>query len=185
LTLTWHGNWLLSDLAFQEDTEYFETMDPHMDIRVVETFSGQEITKFDAFFTENTDYTIIFVNPSSQLEALILTDDLEPPPMGEFKLRFLNMAPSAGDVDIYIIPPGFTLDNTIALAQDISYKGGTMYFTPDPGAYRLVVTVTGTTTVLKETAELSFADGSIRSAVLMDNEGGGEPFALKILSDAN
>lgn len=185
LTLTWHGNWILTDFTFQEDSGYFQPADINMKMNAVDGISGDKILEFDARFENETDYTIVFINPVDDFQALILVDDLSPAPEGQFKLRFLHMAPSASDVDIYIVPPGFTLDNTVALAAGIQYSGGTSYFTPNEGNYQIVVTEAGTTNVLKQLTPLTFNAGQIRTVVLFDSLGGGAPYSLKIMTDQN
>jgi hypothetical protein len=119
------------------------------------------------------------------LEALILNDDNTPPPAGQFKLRFLHMAPSAGDVDVYLLPAGADVNSTNPLVGGVEYKGGTNYFPRNAGDLQVVLTVAGQKTLIKSSGTLTIQTGSIRSAVLLDNTGGGTPFLMEILADLN
>ena len=95
------------------------------------------------------------------------------------------MSPSAGAIDVYIFPPDFTVDNSIPLTTNVAYQGGTDYANLAAGSYIVALTPTGQKTILKTSAALNFDAGDIQTILLLDSPGGGAPFLLQILSDAN
>ncbi len=185
LEITLDGNAVASGLTYQQDTGYLTVEEGPGEIRVKDDASGDTRLILDPVFAPGTDYTVVLVNPLVAVEALILTDDNSPPPAGDFKFRFLHMAPSAGDVDVYLLPSGGDVNTTNALVGGVEYKGGTNYFPLDAGTLQIALTAAGQKTLLKSSGNITFNAGSIRSAVLLDNLGGGTPFLLQILSDLN
>ena len=185
LTITLDGNPIASNFLYQDDTGYLSFEEGAHEIRVRDGASNDTILILDPTFTAGQDYTIILVNPFASIEALNLTDNNTAPPAGDFKFRFLNMAPSSGAVDVYIFPPDFSVDTSVALTSNVAYQGGTDYANLVAGSYIVALTPTGQKTILKSSAALSFGAGDIQTVLLLDSAGGGAPFLLQILSDAN
>ncbi len=187
LTFTWYGNWLLVGLSYQEATEYYDPIREVMEIHVHESFSGTTMAIFTETFESGVNYTAVMARPSLdvEMEPIVFTDDLSAPPADQFKIRFLNLAESAGDVDVYLVAEGSTFADTTAITQNVEYKSGNTYYPLPTGKYQIVVAAAGTDTILKQSASFSFAPGTIRTAALFDKRGGGAPFDLKIVTDKN
>ena len=52
-------------------------------------------------------------------EVTILEDQQIPAASGHSAFRFLNQAPKTGAIDVYMVPAGTTLANTIPLVTDL------------------------------------------------------------------
>lgn len=185
LTFTWYGNWLLVGLTYQEATPYYDPIREVMEIHVHESFSGNTLAIFTDTFEKGMNYTAVMTKrtPEDAMETIVLTDDFSPPPAEQFKIRFLNLAPSSANVDVYLVPEGSSFAETAALMQNLGFKSDNTYFPLGAGTYQIVVTEAGTDTILKQSTGFSFPAGSIRTAAIFDTRGGGAPFDLKLFKD--
>ena len=138
----------------------------------------------------NTDYTVLATGLLPDLLPVVLTDDNAAPAAGEGKLRIVNAAPSAGAVDVYVTAPDVA--DISALAPTVSglgFRSASAYLALAAGAQRVRVTGAGTQTVLLDTAApavaLALAAGQIRTVLVLDKPGGGQPLQASVLVDRN
>jgi hypothetical protein len=68
---------------------------------------------------------------------------------------------------------------------DVVFGDVADYLEAPAGTYQVRVTSTGTKTVVIDSGPLTLATGQVRTAIAVDAPGGGEPFGLLVLDDAN
>ena len=143
-------------------------------------------------FTKNQYYTIIALNTPSNLQAKIENDDLTPPTNGDFKIRVVHGAVTAGDVDVYVTAPGAVIDdpkNPVApTLTDFSFGTVTSYLEVPAGTYEIRVTPTGQpSTVVIDTGSKGtvIGAGGIYTAVALDPDPNtaGSSFSLLLTQD--
>jgi len=111
----------------------------------------------------------VFITDSAGIYgAAILADQAVAAPSGFFSIRFLQQASKAGAVDIYLVPSTATLAGTKALFSDVKPQAVEGYVNVPTGMYTLVVTPAGVVTTPYTSAPLTFADGQVRTALIMD-----------------
>lgn len=131
------------------------------------------------------DYTVIARNPVATIEPWLLTDDNTAPASGGIKLRLVHAAPGAPTVDIYVTAPGANLSVATPVLTDVPYGAASTYLAVAAGTYQVRVCPANTTTVAIDSGALTLAAGVIRTAVAVDNPGGGAPFGAVLLPDRN
>ena len=101
---------------------------------------------------------------------------------GQSQLRFVNAAPSAGSIDVYLLVPGQNVGDVSPILTGGALLSSTA-LNLTPGSYDVAVTRTATTVQLFGPDRIVVADGGVYSAVLMDTAGGGPPLSLQVTQE--
>ncbi|MEO6982773.1 MAG: DUF4397 domain-containing protein [Edaphobacter sp.] len=96
-------------------------------------------------FVPSSQYTILISNTSDSLQQLILKDQNQPAPTGQFALRFLHQATRTGAVDLYLVPSGHPLTTVSPTLTNIRFGESTPYQNLSAGTYTPVILPAGTT----------------------------------------
>jgi hypothetical protein len=128
-----------------------------------------------------TQQSFLAVGPFASIEPLFITDDNTLAATGKTRIRFLNVSPSAGPVDIYLTASGADLTGVTAIVQELAFKGVSAYVETAPGVYDVQVTTAGTTTVLVKQADVKYLDQEVHSTFVLDKAGGGAPPTVAVL----
>ena len=118
--------------------------------------TGGQLLSDTMTLRQNAAYTLFMANVAANPQALLLTDTLNKPAQGNATVRFVNMGPDAGAVDLKLTGPSTT---TIANKAFKAHSG----FVALPGAssYNLQVTETGTATVLASLNNINLINGGV------------------------
>ena len=103
-------------------------------------------------------------------EVTILEDQQTVAASGHSAFRFLDQAPKIGAVDIYMVPAGTTLANTIPLVTDLAPGGTYGYVSFTSQTVTMVVTPTGITTPFYAYTPMVLTGGEVRTVLLMDTQ---------------
>lgn len=99
------------------------------------------------------------------------------------RLKVVNGAPSAPNVDVYLVPTGTAITAATPAAPSLPFSADTGSVTYAPGSYDLVVTAAGSKTPLLGPVTVSLAAKGLYTAVVRDAPGGGAPLGLIRLDD--
>ncbi len=145
----------------------------------------------------SSQYTIVlagFLNGTGNnaLAALQKTDNNSAPTSGNVEFRIIHASPSASPnapfaVDVYIVPPGTDITQVNPpTIQGLVYQQASSPYTSVPAAtYSVIVTTSGSKTPLISPQDYTLVAGQIRTLVLVDNVGGGNPPSWLELNDLN
>jgi hypothetical protein len=109
------------------------------------------------------------VAPNSY-EVTILEDQQVQAAGGHSAFRFLNQAPKIGAVDVYMVPAGTTLANTIPLVTGLPVGGTAGYISFASQTVTMVITPTGLTTPDYAYTPMALTGGEVRTVLLMDTQ---------------
>ncbi len=123
----------------------------------LETVAGQE-------------YSVLLTNSGSAYQMTVLSDQSVSPPDGQVSLRVIASAPNAGPVDIYLIPAGGALLTSTPVFTAVATGSVTSYDSIAAGAYTMVITATGTTTLRYPATTMTLTAGQARSLLLVDQK---------------
>jgi hypothetical protein len=132
--------------------------------------------------TANTDHTVIAVGAAT-VTARVLTDNPAAPAAGSVKLRAVNAANAAGDVDVYITAPGASIAAIAPTFADLAPGTASGYLERAAGATQVRFTTAGTKTVVRDVSLGTLASGAIRTVVLLEAAAGGTPLSSTVLTD--
>ena len=101
----------------------------------------------------------------------LITDDVTPPPAGNFKLRIVDGAIN-GIGDLYVLPAGASPGGAPTISSvTISENSPSPYFSFPAGTYHIVLTQLGNTTVQFDSGPIDFGSGQNRTYYLFQNGG--------------
>ena len=178
-----NGTSVAKDVPYETATSYLKIKDGKTQIQVFPTGTTTAVLDYTFTATNKSYYTFLAANKVASIQSLFFTDNNSTPPAGDFNLRLIHGAPSAGNVDIYITAPGAALGTPTL--SNVAFAASSGYLSEPAGSYEVRITPTGTQTVVIDTGSLTFAAGQVRTAVALDpvNETG--PFQAVVLDDLN
>ena len=103
-------------------------------------------------------------------EVTVLEDQQTAAAGGHSAFRFLNQAPKTGAVDIYMVPSGTTLANTIPLVSALPVGSTAGYISLTSQTVNMVITPTGTITPKYTSAPLALTGGEVRTVLIVDTQ---------------
>lgn len=180
------GEVVLTNVPFRAASSYLTVPAGARNLRVRAT-ANPSLVVIDVTPTlaASTDYTVIARNLVASIEPWLLTDDNAAPATGQVKLRLVHSAPGAPAVDIYVTAPGADLGVSTPTLTDVPYAAASNYLAVPAGTYQVRICPANTTTVAIDSGALTLTAGQIRTAVAVDNPGGGSPFGAVVLPDRN
>jgi len=103
-------------------------------------------------------------------EVTVLEDQQIPAAAGHSAFRFLNQAPKTGAVDVYMIPSGATMANTIPLVTALPVGATAGYISFTSQTVTMVITPTGLTTPKYTSTPLALTGGEVRTVLIVDTQ---------------
>jgi hypothetical protein len=153
--------------------------------RVTVSVAGTNTAVIDAEvpFSEGEDYLIIAAGRVKDIGPIVAPVDRSAPPASSAKLRVLHSAPSAPEVDVYVVAAGKDIASSEPVLSKVPFKAISDYLTVPAGTYDVAVTVAGTKTVAIEALGFEVAEGTVATVAALDAPGSGAPFSLKVLEE--
>jgi hypothetical protein len=143
-----------TNLTFPNNTSYLSVPSGTRNVKVNATGTSTTVIEADLDLEANIYYSIFAVNTVSNIEPLVLQDDLTEPAEGKAHVRFLHLSPDAPAVDI-------TLTDGTKIFPDKSFKEYSEFTPLDAASYDLQVRAAGTDTVVLELNGITLEDGKI------------------------
>jgi len=154
-------------------------------LRVNTTGTDVTLIDTDIFLKRDEDFTAIVIGFLDNMELLFVEDNNSPPAEGQAKVRVVQGAPSAPpDVDVYLTAPDVDIETVDPTLEGLQFKDVSDYFEVPQGEYRIRVTTAGTKDLIIDSGAFTLNSGNIRTAVAVDNQGGGPPFDVALLEDS-
>ncbi len=131
------------------------------------------------FVTDNgatpTEYTVT-----------VLEDQQIAAASGHSAFRFLNQAPKTGAVDIYMIPGGSTMADTVPLVTALPVGNTAGYISFTSQSVTMVITPTGTVTPKYTSSVFDLTGGEVRTVLIVDTQlTSNPPVEVFIANDVN
>jgi hypothetical protein len=143
-----------TNLTFPNNTGYLTVNSGTRNIKVNVTGTMTTVIEANVDFMQNKNYSVFAVNSVSNIEPLLVEDDLTVPAQGKVHVRFIHLSPDAPAVDITLT------DGTIVFGNK-SFKEFTAFTPLDAGTYDLQVRVAGTPTVALDLPGITLEAGKI------------------------
>jgi hypothetical protein len=176
---------VLSDVPYLAASDYLELTDGAHNLKVNAAGTSSTAIDADVDLTDGADYTVIASGLVASIEPIVLQDDNSAPAAGNIRVRAIHGAPSAPAVDVYVTPPGADLASVSPVLSNVEFGDVADYLEVPAGTYQVRITPTGTKTVVIDSGALTLASGQVRTAIAVDAPGGGAPFDLLLLEDAD
>lgn len=116
-------------------------------------------------FTEGAAYSLFYVNPLSDIEALLIQDEFEVPEEGNAAVRFIHLSPDAPAFDlVHAVDDGEAGPTTIADNQ--AYLEASDFMTVDSGSQSFQVMAEGSEEALLSIPDVNLASGGVYTIVV-------------------
>ena len=174
-----------SSLAYPTATAYTQEAPGGYTLHVEPAGTTATLINQPVVFQAGTSYTFIaaeaaFASPS--LAPIFLIDDNSAPASGQMKLRVVNASPDVGNLDVYVVSPGKSLQGVSPTVGNLGFQSASTYQSLAPGNYEVYFTASGQKTILIDSGALTFRAGQIRTLVAFDSTGG---YTSTMLADMN
>jgi hypothetical protein len=154
------GNGAKDNLVYPGNTGYLTIDAGFLDVRLQLTAPPHTILyEAQHDFAEDDYYTLFIDDTMSNLDWIMLTDDLSTPASGQTRLRFLHLSPDAPAIDI-------TTQTGTVLFPDHIFEEVTPFTDFAAGTYDLQVRNAGTTNVLFDIPPRTFQAGKVYTIFL-------------------
>ena len=145
---------------FGDNIDYFRAFTGPRVANFYATGTTTKITSSNITLNANTYYTVILANKPASPEVLLLTDTLTQPTAGNANIRFINLSPDAGNVDL-------VLQGSVTLVANKAYKGISSFAsTAARTNITLEVHKAGTSTILASIPNVYLYSGSVYTIYL-------------------
>jgi hypothetical protein len=139
----------------------------------------------------NLDQTVYAVGGAgaSAVTAVVTNDSNPVVSATQARVRFVQLSPTAGAVDLFITAPGADVAAATPTLTNVPYRGVSSYLLLAPGTYQIRAVPTGTppanraASVTVNLASLALAGSNARTIVAADNTSGGTPLRAFALTD--
>jgi hypothetical protein len=153
---------------------------------VVTRTADPSVTVLDApvAITADTTQTVYAALQGTAASAFVTLDNLELPTGSQVKLRAVHLAPSAGNVDVYVTAPNADITTATPQFANVAPRSATSYLTLARATYQVRFTTAGTKTV-QVSATVTPPAGTtpfIRTVVALDPQTG-TALTSAVLSD--
>lgn len=119
-------------------------------------------------------------------EVTVLEDQQVPAAGGHSAFRFLNQAPKTGAVDIYMVPSGSTLADSIPLVTALPVGATAGYISFTSQTVTMVITPTGLLTPKYTSEALNLTGGEVRTVLIVDTQlTSNPPVEVFVANDVN
>lgn len=134
----------------------------------------QQLAQVRGAFAAGNQYTVLAGNISANLQMAILRDQSTPAPAGQIALRFLGQAIRSGPVDLYLLPPGFSLSGVFPIAAGVGFGSNMGYINAPAGTYSIVAypagVAPGSTPPAFTGTQIAYPATSVRTILLIDQQ---------------
>jgi hypothetical protein len=140
---------------------------------------------------DNVDYTVYATGGTAgaAVTNFVSTDANPVPTSAQTEVRIINMASSAGALDVFITAPNADLSAATPAATNLAYQASSPFAVFAPATYQVRAVPAGTAAALRSTSvvltinNVALAGGTGRTIVIADRAAGGAPITGFVLSD--
>lgn len=148
---------------------------------------GDILLDYPTTLTGGAAYTFAVTGTLASLRQVFLVDDTTAAPTGNFKVRLIHLATSGPTMDLYIAGPTGDISTATPAVTGLSFANASGYATAPAGSVRLMLTETGSKTVLYDSGPITgLTSGRSVSAFLIGKAGaggGGAPYSVQLVAD--
>jgi hypothetical protein len=140
------GDLALEDVPFRTLSDYMEIEAGSLDLAIVPVGGDDAVIEATLDVDADADYTVLAIGTVSEIEPLVLTDDLSAVGEDESRVRLVHLVPDAPAVDV-------SVRDGPTLFESVSFGEFGEFVTVDAAEYDLDVTPSGDDDVVLSLSE--------------------------------
>lgn len=165
------------------------TPSPIAVVAITATAGGASLVRTTAALLAGQQSSIFLTDNAAApggYQVALLQDQQVAAPAGHSAFRFLNQALKTGPVDVYMIPAGATMANSIPLSADLQVGSSPAYLSFASQTVTMVITPTGLAKPAYTSAPLALTGGEVRTVLIVNTQlTSNPPITAYIASDVN
>jgi hypothetical protein len=175
-----------ADVDYASNSLTFSNFTPGTRALAVRANNGAtDLATLNQNLADGAAYTTILVKRQAGL-ALVAFPDTQPTPAAtKAWVRVINVAPAAGNVDVYVTEANTDLATATAQVTAVQFEKAGKYVEVDAAARRVRLTTAGTKTVVLDVQNLALPSQGVRTIVVLDANNGGTPLQSITGQDRN
>ncbi len=125
--------------------------------------------------TNSGAYSLVLAKRPTTDTLVVFADTSATPATDKAYVRILNVAPVAGNVDVYVTAANADLATTVPQVTAVEFLKPSRYVEVASGAQRIRLTTAGTKTVVLDLNTINLPSRSVRSIAVLEANAGGAP----------
>jgi hypothetical protein len=135
--------------------------------------SGTSLSTASRTLGKDVHYTQVAYGWQGAIKTALIQEDTAAAPSGSASLSVLNLAPDAGNVDVYLSGANDPISNATLVATNVAGGSGSGFSQVSAGTYRLRVTGYGNNTDLRlDVQGLTLSSTQVATLILTSTSGG-------------
>ncbi len=182
------ANPLITGLTFPTVAPSYENLVPaNYNITAVDSVTESNVgIDFDVPLLAGNDYSLLALestDASVPMQGLLLLEENRGLGL-QAKILFVNGAPSAASIDIYVLLPGESIEDFVPSIPNVVFQFDAGYIVLPAGDFEITATVAGNSSqVLIPTEPVTLNSGGVFTYIARDAAGGGAPLDWIALTD--
>lgn len=165
-------------MRYLESTGYFSIQSGPRDIRAVAVGSLATVARSTTALLDDRDQTFLVYGDRENPRGTIILDDADEPSGGAVKLRAIGVSARLTGVDIYLIPPGSSVNDFPPTIRNVQLGTASDYLIGLPGTYSLWVTTIGSKEVRAFIPESVFLEKRLYTLLVADTKDSANPITV-------
>jgi hypothetical protein len=165
----------LSSIGYETASSYVKVDADSYTTKFTRADASSTLKSFTQDFAGDDSYTFLAMGRSGSFDVLTLDENADDASKNKSKIRLVNAAPDAGELDVYLTDAATPLADAspsfASVATDTLASEGFVIL--DSGTYRLRVTAAGSTTDVRlDVSDVALASTDVYTLVLTGTTGG-------------
>jgi hypothetical protein len=142
-------------------------------VSVTQSQGGTSLVTANVTLKAGAEHSVFLTDNGAsptQYIVTVLEDAQMAAASGHSSFRFLNQAPRTGAVDVFMIPAGTTMANTIPICTNVAVGATCGYVSFASVSVTMVIVPTGQTTPKYTSTPLGLTGGEVRTVVIVDSQ---------------
>lgn len=142
-------------------------------IKVTAATGGATLVAADGTLLAGHQHSILLTDNGAASNGYVVTvleDQQIQAAGGHSAFRFLNQAPKTGAVDVYMVPSGATLADSIPIVTGVAVGATTGYISFPSQTVTMVITPTGVLTPKYTSTGMTLLGGEVRTVLITDTQ---------------
>jgi hypothetical protein len=180
----------VDDVEIRTDATYGDEVSAYGNIASGERDIAARLTDGDedlAIATEDLDsggqYTAVLVNGIDSQGIEVFADTNTAAAEGKTRVRIINAAQIAGEVDVYVTDTDADLEAAEPTLTEVGMPSASKYVEVSSGEQRIRFTTAGTKTVLLDIESIDLPETGVRTVLLIEADEGGTPLQSIVAED--
>jgi hypothetical protein len=155
-------------------------------IKITEATGGAALVTTNGTLVAGHHHSVFLTDngaAATSYTVTILEDQQVAAASGHSAFRFLNQAPKTGPIDVYMIPAGATIANTIPIVTGLAVGSTAGYISFNSQTVTMMIVPTGLLTPKYTSTSLALTGGEVRTVLVVDTQLTSDPPVEVFMAD--